>query len=198
MSRAIIWALLIGAAFALAVGGDQDQGLYILARDTRRRKALIARIVDYIAKNFPRVQAVHRQAIAQASVDVAAETAVPLDVLLAIMEQESGFNVYVPKGAHDDLGLMQVTPDAVEDIRSKFGFPQTWDELRTPQNIAGNIRAGALYLKLCLREADRNGWDLQHAIGNYNHGAYNPDRNQPYIDAVLPRLRKIRAWLDKP
>ncbi len=121
----------------------------------------------------------------QALVDSASrKTGVPADLLIAVIQQESGFRPcsVSDKGA---LGLMQLMPATAEDLGVR-------DALDPDQNV----EAGASLLKTLM---ERYGGDLNRVLGAYNAGPRRVDEaggvpaipeTMKYVEGILGRLQK--------
>jgi soluble lytic murein transglycosylase-like protein len=139
----------------------------------------------------------------------AARFAVPEVWIRAIMQQESGGDLYQggtlttsPIGA---MGLMQVMPDTYEILRDKYGLG------RDPYEPRDNIIAGAAYIR---EMYDAYGYPA--FIAAYNAGPDQlaacltagqplPQETVSYLTAVAPRLRPyakpsglLAAYADLP
>jgi soluble lytic murein transglycosylase-like protein len=103
---------------------------------------------------------------------------VPVDLVRAVVQVESGFNPYArsPKGA---MGLMQLMPATARE----FG-------VNNPYNPLENIRAGVAYLRQLL-ERYRN--DQQLALAAYNAGPAAVDRH----GQTVPPYRETRDYVAK-
>lgn len=108
-------------------------------------------------------------------------TKIPANVILAVISQESqgdpdaiGFSV-------GEIGLMQLTKDAVIDV----GYD------RIPRDPAENILAGAKYLSLLINEND----NLFDALRAYNFGRTRVRNGSAggagYANEVLEKLKTI-------
>jgi len=120
----------------------------------------------------------------------AVNSAVPPNLLRAVIVVESGFNsrALSKRGA---VGLMQLMPATA----SRFGVSNLYD----PKE---NVHAGAQYLKFLM---DRFGHNLMLALAAYNAGEQAVDRNGGQIPpfretmAYVPRVLKIyRMLTDQP
>jgi membrane-bound lytic murein transglycosylase B len=121
----------------------------------------------------------------QALVESAAKKAkVPVDLLSAVIEQESGFRPcsVSAKGA---MGLMQLMPSTANDL----GVQDAFDPNQ-------NVEAGASLLKTLM---DRYGGDLNRVLGAYNAGPGRVDEaggvpaipeTMKYVEGILGRLQK--------
>ena len=107
---------------------------------------------------------------------------IPVKYIVGIIMQESSGNENVSDGAAGDRGLMQITPDALADVNSRYGTAITYDQLTDPTN---NIFVGSAYLSLKISEFAGN---YQQAIQAYNAGAgtveANPAASLSYFQAV--------------
>lgn len=121
--------------------------------------------------------------------DAAAYYGLNPDIIQAIIWQESEGDPNAI-GASDEVGLMQLKPGAVDDVRIFLGD----DYSNYKQDPRDNIFAGAGYLKVNLKpgRADEN---LHLALRMYNqgvNGAYlYPDKSIKYADAVLQKAKLL-------
>ena len=100
------------------------------------------------------------------------------DLVRAVVQVESGFNVYArsPKGA---LGLMQLMPATIQ----QFG-------VRNPFNPIENVRAGVSYLRQLL---DRYSNNEELALAAYNAGPGAVDRH----GTAVPPYKETRDYVSK-
>lgn len=109
------------------------------------------------------------------------------DLVLAVIETESGFNPRA-RSVKDARGLMQLIPATAQ----RFGVGNIWDPLE-------NLRGGMAYLRWLL---DYFNDDLQLALAGYNAGERAVERyrgvppyaeTRNYVKRVLQLYRKTRA-----
>jgi len=116
--------------------------------------------------------------------DVAKQTGTPLDVCLAIIAVESGGNQYAT-GSVGEIGLMQITFPAVEDVNRVFNQNFNIFDLNIP---LVNVKIGCYYLKY-LRE-HTSSW--KNAIQAYNAGL-----NGYKSGVSLGYYNKVKSYLDQ-
>jgi soluble lytic murein transglycosylase len=114
--------------------------------------------------------------------------------LLAVIETESRYNNNA-RGAHGEIGLMQVLPKTAEWLQEDARLPSDFD-LRDP---AVNIRIGATYLAKLRYNFKGHG---RRYVAAYNMGPRNvrrllADNTEPriYPDKVLGNYRKLYTQL---
>lgn len=88
--------------------------------------------------------------------------------LLAVITTESKFNVQA-RGAHGEIGLMQVLPRTAKWLAPQAGLPESFDL----QDPAVNIRLGATYFAHLRHKFSSN---TRRYIGAYNMGVTNVHR----------------------
>lgn len=119
------------------------------------------------------------------------ETGMPVDLIAAVMDQESGGNATArsPVGA---LGLMQLMPGTAKGLGVD------------PSDPADNIRGGALYLAQQIRAF---GGDVEKALAAYNAGpgAVAKYKGVPpyaetkaYVNSIMQRLRATQRRQGNP
>jgi len=88
-------------------------------------------------------------------VQAARQSGVPFELIKAVIEAESGYEVYAvsPRGAQ---GLMQLMPAVMHDVGVSHPF-----------NATENIVGGSLYLRSLL---DRFSWNLPVTLAAWNFG----------------------------
>jgi len=118
-------------------------------------------ISSYITKRYTKVSHKLADEIATQTLKVSKEENVPVSILVAIMDQESGFNPMAvsPAGAR---GLMQVMPFWVKE----FKFIKTKRELH---DVYKGIKAGAIVLRYGLDKAHGN---VKKALAIYKGPKY--------------------------
>ena len=110
-------------------------------------------------------------------------TGVPLPLLVAVAEQESGFRPEALSTAGAE-GLLQVMPATALEVRANPAVPES------------NVLAGARYLRQML---DRFG-GLEQALAAYNAGPESlhaaggvPTATRPYIENVTRRAEALEG-----
>ena len=114
----------------------------------------------------------------------ASEYGVDPDLIMAILQQESGGNVKAlsNKGAH---GLMQLMPGTARDL----GVTDPYDP---EQNIAGGIRYLAQQLKAFNGDTEKALWAYNAGPGRVQSG-YMPDETKKYIRNVMGIYNKRKG-----
>ena len=111
----------------------------------------------------------------------------PPELVLAVIETESGFDP-AAHSPRDARGLMQLLPATAD----RFGVADIWDPLQ-------NLKGGMAYLRWLLDHFDG---DLERALAGYNageqavtqHGGIPPyAETRDYVRRVLRRYRQGRA-----
>jgi soluble lytic murein transglycosylase-like protein len=118
-------------------------------------------VASYITRRYTKVSNKLANEIAVQTLKVSKEENVPVSILVAIMDQESGFNPMAvsPAGAR---GLMQVMPFWVKE----FNFIKNKRELH---DIYKGIKAGAIVLRYGLDKAHGN---IKKALAIYKGPKY--------------------------
>lgn len=111
---------------------------------------------------------------------------IPLPIILGMIEVESGGNPAAVGGA-SDIGLMQVTPIALQDAQRVTVLPYQHYELTDPEK---NIDVGTAYLKMLLVHYNL---PLNDAIRAYNVGPGTAKADQFAGEAYRDKV--IRASL---
>jgi soluble lytic murein transglycosylase-like protein len=117
--------------------------------------------------------------------DAALRHGVPEDLVLAVIEAESGFreDARSPSGAR---GLMQLMPATAASLARRMGLEQgTW----SIDDPVFNVEAGTLYLSLLLR---RFGGDAGLALAAYHAG---PARAQEHRQQGRPLPASTEAYV---
>lgn len=107
------------------------------------------------------------------------------DLLYAIMEQESGFDVdciYRNRNGSTDFGLCQINSSNFGWLREEHGLD--------PMNTKDNIRAACIILENALERSDG---DLFRALTGYNTGSVG--HVNEYAREVLNRYEKNMSYM---
>lgn len=125
--------------------------------------------------------------------EAADEYGLPVEIILAQIWQESTGN---PEevGSAGEIGLMQIKPGAVQDLRAfGYGSFQNWQT-----DPAENIMAGAAYLHLQLQRSGRLHSALAEtsstALESYNEGYAGAEKDlgpDEYAQEVLSKANKL-------
>lgn len=119
---------------------------------------------------------------------VAKTVRINVAIFLALVEQESGFNVDA-EGSAGEIGLCQLKPIAVRHVN------QYWRRFFTIKQITAtpylNLVCGALFLKLQLDEFNGDYFD---ALRAYNQGASGArsGKGHDYALSVMARKDKYK------
>lgn len=115
---------------------------------------------------------------------------VPADLIAAVILAESGGKIDAI-GPSGEIGLMQLTPIAIEEVNRQYGSTYTILDMYNPVFA---IRAGTMYLRILYDQFH----DWQKVIAAYNAGSgavYRgtvPDSTKRYVRKV------IRFWKGLP
>lgn len=107
--------------------------------------------------------------------DEAAKQEISGDLILKLVEKESGFNPKA-KGAKGEIGLFQLMPETAKGLGVD------------PSEVMQNIRGGIKYLKM---QSQKYGGDLEKALAAYNAGPGRvdsgtiPDSTKSYVSDIL-------------
>jgi len=158
------------------------------------RPTLAERLAEVLVQRAPDLSPVDRARVAAAIDDAQQAHQIDPLLVLAIIEQESGFDPRA-RGTGGSMGLMQVRPFVARDIAKRHGIP--WTGPRTLLDPAANVSIGACYLG----EMFEMYTDPALAISAYNLGPYRvqrmvargkPPRPQ-YLLSVLARYQVISS-----
>ncbi|MCP5384221.1 MAG: lytic transglycosylase domain-containing protein [Sphingomonadaceae bacterium] len=107
----------------------------------------------------------------------ACEFGIPMNLLDAVISQESGYKGWAvsPAGA---MGMMQIMPGTAKSL----GLANPWDS-------AANMRAGARYLR---QQLDRFG-RVDLALAAYNAGPERRSLAQGYVPAIPETINYVRT-----
>jgi soluble lytic murein transglycosylase-like protein len=127
-----------------------------------------------------RLNAQRAEHIVEAVESAADKLHVPISLILAIIQTESGFDPRAtsPAGA---IGLMQVMPATHHDFAARGAAPA---DLRDP---AGNVYIGTSILRRYIDDADG---DMQQALARYSGGTHG------YARRVYARWRYFSDFAD--
>lgn len=155
---------------------------------------LAERLGELLVRHAPNLSAVDRARVAHAV--EAAQTAHQLDplLILAIIQQESGFNPKA-RGYPHAVGLMQIRPFVARDIAERHGIP--WQGAKTLLDPAANVSIGACYLGEMFEMYP----DPALAIAAYNMGPYRVQKlldrghnpRPKYLISVLARYQVLSS-----
>lgn len=110
-------------------------------------------------------------------VSIACEFGIPVNLLDAVIIQESGYKPWVISGA-GAMGMMQIMPRTADNL----GLANPWDAL-------ANIRAGARYMR---QQLDRFG-RVDLALAAYNAGPERRSLARGTIPAIPETVNYVRA-----
>jgi len=122
---------------------------------------------------------------------------IEVDVILAIIAQESGGKNNLPVGKAGEIGLMQITPPALREYNTKYGANFKTNDLFIPY---ANIEIGVGYFAYCFnyffftKSLDKKASTVW-AIRAYNAGitgALKYDRGIDYYKKVMKWYNKIK------
>ena len=159
-----------------------------------QRPRLSERIAGLLVVRAPDLTPVDRARVAAAIEDAVQAHQLDPSLVLAIIEQESGFDPHA-HGRGGSIGLMQVRPFVARDVAKRHGIPFTGK--RTLLDPAANVAIGACYLG----EMFDMYTDPALAISAYNLGPYRVQRmvargrtpRPPYLLSVLARYQELSS-----
>lgn len=127
--------------------------------------------------------AVNKQMIMDMVISEAERQGVPVDLALALVNQESGFNPNV-KSKVGAIGLMQLMPDTAKSLGVN------------PYDISDNIKGGITYLKNALIHYNN---DVDKALASYNagFGAVDKYKGIPPYKETQNYVKAIKAGRNK-
>jgi soluble lytic murein transglycosylase len=114
----------------------------------------------------------------------------PAELILAVIRQESEFNV-TAKSHKGALGIMQIMPDTARDVSRKTKISYNLGKISRNQQY--NIRLGSYYLEMMLERYKKS---FPLALAAYNAGHKRVDR---WLDINGdPRKNKIdfEEWIE--
>jgi soluble lytic murein transglycosylase-like protein len=122
--------------------------------------------------------------VSSAVARIAAEQAVPPELIHSVIKAESNYNPFAvsPKGA---LGIMQLVPETAR----RFGVSNTFDAVE-------NIQGGARYLKYLL-EVYKGNYPLVLAAYNAGEGAVARHGGVPPYPETQNYVKVVRKELEK-
>ena len=148
------------------------------------------RLAQLLVVRAPDLSPVDRARVASAIEDAVQAHQIDPLLVLAVIEQESGFDP-AARGHGGSIGLMQVRPFVGRDIARRHGIP--WTGPRTLLDPAANVAIGACYLGEMFDMYS----DPALAISAYNLGPYRVQRmvargkspRPQYLLSVLARYQ---------
>jgi soluble lytic murein transglycosylase len=119
---------------------------------------------------------------------------VPINIILAIIKQESAGNVFAI-GKTSDYGLMQITKGALTDFNKSTGKNYNlFMMLMSPQK---NIEVGTFYINWCKKFLNRK--EYYDALRAYNVGVGNVQKSDTkgieYADSVYEHLTTFNTFI---
>jgi soluble lytic murein transglycosylase-like protein len=154
------------------------------------RPRLSERLAELLVVRAPDLSPIDRARVASAIEDASQMHQLDPLLVLAVIEQESGFDP-VARGHGGSIGLMQVRPFVARDIAKRHGIP--WTGPRMLLDPAANVAIGACYLGEMFDMYS----DPALAISAYNLGPYRVQRlvargrspRPQYLLSVLARYQ---------
>lgn len=154
------------------------------------RARLSDRLAELLVARAPDLSPFNRARVASAIEDAAQAHQIDPLLVLAIIEQESGFDP-AARGHGGSIGLMQVRPFVARDVAKRHGIP--WTGARMLLDPAANVAIGACYLGEMFDMYS----DPALAISAYNLGPYRVQRlvargrspRPQYLLSVLARYQ---------
>lgn len=154
---------------------------------------------EILNERAPHLDPLQVEGVARAVVKAEQEHGLPALLVLALIEQESGFRPKA-RGPGGSLGLMQLMPQSARAVAAQHGIP--WQGANTLHDPVKNVRLGVLYLAE-MREAFGS-TDLAMAAYNIGPGALQKRLARgksckgPYVKGVLQRFQAMRLIFGDP
>jgi soluble lytic murein transglycosylase len=151
---------------------------------------MVDRLAELLVVRAPDLSPVDRARVASAIEDAAQAHQIDPLIVLAVIDQESGFDPRA-RGHGGSIGLMQVRPFVARDVAKRHGIP--WKGARMLLDPAANVAIGACYLGEMFDMYS----DPALAISAYNLGPYRVQRlvargkspRPQYLLSVLARYQ---------
>jgi soluble lytic murein transglycosylase-like protein len=158
------------------------------------RPTLVERLGELLVVHAPDLSPLDRSRVAHAIESAQEAHQVDPLLILAIMQQESGFDPHA-HGRRGSIGLMQIRPFVARDVAQRHGIP--WAGPRTLLDPAANVAIGACYLGEMLDMYP----DAALAIAAYNLGPYRVQKflarghspRPKYLLSVLARYQMFTS-----
>jgi soluble lytic murein transglycosylase-like protein len=154
---------------------------------------------EILNERAPHLDPLQLEGVARAVVKAEQEHGLPALLVLALIEQESGFRPKA-RGPGGSLGLMQLMPKSARAVAAQHGIP--WQGAHTLHDPVKNVHLGVLYLAQ-MREVFGS-TDLAMAAYNIGPGAVQKrlERGKsckgPYVTGVLQRFQAMRLIFGDP
>ena len=114
----------------------------------------------------------------------------PAELILAVIRQESEFNV-TAKSHKGALGIMQIMPDTARDVSRKTKISYNLGKISRNQQY--NIRLGSYYLAMMLERYKKS---FPLALAAYNAGHKRVDRWLDIYGAPLKNKIDFEEWIE--
>jgi len=154
------WSALSLCLLALGMTGPQGHSTDAVADASQARRADVER---WLEAHTDKLRPTEITAAARTLVDETSRAGLSVDLVLAVIEVESGGDPFARSRA-GAIGLMQLRPSTAEETARSLGL-----DWQGPQSLADpvvNIRLGVAYLRKMI---DRFG-DVPAALNAYNRG----------------------------
>ena len=154
---------------------------------------------EILNERAPQLDPLQVEGVARAVVKAEQEHGLPALLVLALIEQESGFRPKA-RGPGGSLGLMQLMPQSARAVAAQHGIP--WQGARTLHDPVKNVHLGVLYLAQ-MRDVFGS-TDLAMAAYNIGPGALQKRLARgksckgPYVTGVLQRFQAMRLIFGDP
>ena len=154
---------------------------------------------EILNERAPQLEPLQLEGVARAVVKAEQEHGLPALLVLALIEQESGFRPKA-RGPGGSLGLMQLMPGSARAIAERHGI--AWQGANTLHDPVKNVHLGVLYLAQ-MREVFGS-TDLAMAAYNIGPGAVQKRLARgksckgPYVTGVLERFQALRLSFGDP